>query len=252
MTELAFGSGTLIGQRTDVKAPPSLLGILSGVTIVFERESLLAYSGTGAGAAAIAGASGKLTIKGTAKAARMQTTGLANLFFGPTCLTMPGQLQLATGENDTVPGDLEVTVANASTFQGDLGVFYANSGIQLVPVAADPDLGEYVLAAPGVYQFNAHDEAQALTFFYSYAVATKQSLFVSNEMAGGVPFFEVFLQNAGGSSPGLGETTFLRLNNCFSTRLALPFVNARYTISDFDFQAIGDTSNQLAQFALAE
>ena len=250
MTELAFGSGTLIGQRTDQASPPSLLGILSGVTVTFEREGLLAYGSDGS--AAIAGASGKLTIRGSAKSARMQTSGLQNLFFGPACLTMPGQQQVSTGENDVVPSDLEVTVANASTFQSVLGVFYAQTGVQLVPVAADPGPGEYVLAAPGVYQFSGHDEAIAVTIFYSYSVSTKQTLFISNTMAGGVPFFAVYLQNQGGANNGLNESMFLNLNSCFSTKLALPFINQRYTIADFEFLAIGDQSQQLAQFALAE
>jgi hypothetical protein len=250
VTELAFGIGTLIGQRTDQEAPPSLLGILSSVTITFEREALLAYSGSGQ-SAAIAGAAGKLTIRGNAKSARMQMTGLQNLFFGPACLTMPGQQQVSTGENDTVPESLEITVQNASTFQADLGVFYAETGVQLTPVAADPEQGQYVVAA-GVYQFNVHDEAAAVTIFYAYDVATKQTLFVSNELAGGVPFFAVYLQNQGGANTGVSEPMFLKINQCFSPKLAMPFVNQRYTISDFDFLAIGDVSNQLAQFALAE
>ena len=254
MTELAFGSGTLIGQRTDQKAPPSLLGILSGVTITFEREALLAYSGTGAGSAAIAGASGKFSIKGNAKTARFQMTGLQNLFFGPTCLTMPWQLQVSTYENDTVSSSPpEVTVQNASSFVSDLGVFYAETGVQLTPVSSDPQLGQYVLVAPGVYLFSDADIGALVTIFYLYSVATKQTLYVSNEMAGGVPFFEVFLQNQGGANTGIGsEPMFLKLNNCFSPRLALPFVNQRYTLADFDFQAIGDINNQLAQFCLAE
>ena len=39
MTQFAFGSGTLIGKRTDVTGtPPCLLGTLQDVSIDFDRK----------------------------------------------------------------------------------------------------------------------------------------------------------------------------------------------------------------------
>jgi hypothetical protein len=39
MTQYAFGSGTLIGKRTDVaNTPPALLGTLESVSLDFDRK----------------------------------------------------------------------------------------------------------------------------------------------------------------------------------------------------------------------
>ena len=39
MTQFAFGSGTLIGKRTDVTGqPPALLGTLQDVSLDFDRK----------------------------------------------------------------------------------------------------------------------------------------------------------------------------------------------------------------------
>ena len=49
MTQFAFGSGTLIGKRTDVTGtPPALLGTLQDVSIDFDRkiETLLGQYNT--------------------------------------------------------------------------------------------------------------------------------------------------------------------------------------------------------------
>lgn len=52
------------------------------------------------------------------------------------------------------PGPFTVTVAKAAAWNGDAGVVLAVTGAALTPVAADPDDGEYAVAA-GVYTFNA-------------------------------------------------------------------------------------------------
>ena len=140
MTQFAFGSGTLIGKRTDITdTPPCLLGTLQDVSIDFDRkiETLLGQYNI-----AVAAGGGEFKITGKAKFARLQATQINNLFLGQT-LTANSMLEMTTGEGDTV-ASAAVTVANSSTFVEDFGVFYASSGVQLTPVAASPTQGQYI------------------------------------------------------------------------------------------------------------
>jgi hypothetical protein len=252
MTQIGFDIGTLIGKRLDLPGqPPSLLGILSGVTLTFERK-IFTTTGSMAGAA-IAAASGEMTIKGNARFARLQATSIGNMFFGPNTLQMAGNLQMTVGENATVPigSPFEVTVDQAATFVEDLGVFYADTGAALAPAASDPGPAEYRSLPGGVYLFNDHDEAAAVTIFYTYATAVGQQLIIGDAGGGAMPFFQLFLRQPD-SALGLGYDVVTKLVNCFSSKLALPFSTQRYTLVDFDFQAILDLTNTLAIMGLVQ
>jgi hypothetical protein len=99
MTQFAFGSGTLIGKRTDVAGtPPCLLGTLQDVSIDFDRkiETLLGQYNM-----AVAAGGGEFKIAGKAKFARLQATQINNLFLGQT-LSTGGMVEMTTGESDTV------------------------------------------------------------------------------------------------------------------------------------------------------
>ena len=70
MTQYAFGSGTLIGKRTDVaNTPPALLGTLESVSLDFDRkvEFLLGQYNM-----PVAAGGGEFKIAGKAKYARLQ------------------------------------------------------------------------------------------------------------------------------------------------------------------------------------
>jgi hypothetical protein len=82
MTQYAFGSGTLIGKRTDVaNTPPALLGTLESVSLDFDRkvEFLLGQYNM-----PVAAGGGEFKIAGKAKYARLQATQINNLFLGQT------------------------------------------------------------------------------------------------------------------------------------------------------------------------
>src|SRR5580704_8157297 len=165
MTQFAFGSGTLIGKRTDVTGqPPCLLGTLDTVSIDFDRkiETLLGQYNM-----AVAAGGGEFKITGKAKYARLQATQINNLFLGQT-LTANSMLEMTTGESDTVASGA-ITVANSATFVEDYGVFYAASGAQLTPIASSPTQGQYSVSS-GVYTFNSADNGAALLIYYSYNV----------------------------------------------------------------------------------
>ena len=44
----------------------------------------------------------------------------------------------------------------------------------------------------------------------------------------------------------------MKLNACVSSKLSLPFANAKFTIAEFDFQAIADASNNIGTISLSE
>src|SRR5580698_1969722 len=146
MTQYAFGSGTLIGKRTDVaNTPPALLGTLESVSLDFDRKIELLL---GQYNMPVAAGGGEFKIAGKAKFARLQATQINNLFLGQT-LTANSMLEMTTGESDTVASGA-VTVTNSATFAEDFGVFYSATGAQLTPVASAPTQGQYSVSS-GVY-----------------------------------------------------------------------------------------------------
>lgn len=246
MTQFAFGSGTLIGKRTDIAgAPPCLLGTLQDVSIDFDRkiEMLLGQYST-----AVAAGGGEFKIAGKAKFARLQAAQINNLFLGQT-LTANSMLEMTTGETDTVTS-ATVNVANSATFVEDLGVFYASTGAQLTPVAASPTQGEYSVAN-GTYSFNSADNGAAVVIYYSYTVSSGNKISLANQLTGPLPTFEVSLKetfNYYGSSKDL----VVKLNACVSPKLSLPFSSQKFTVAEFDFQALADASNNIGTISLSE
>ncbi len=246
MTQFAFGSGTLIGKRTDITGtPPCLLGTLDTVSLDFDRkiETLL-----GQYAVPVAAGGGEFKITGKAKFARLQATQINNLFLGQT-LTADSMLEMTTGETGTVASGA-VTVANSATFVEDFGVFYAASGAQLAPVASSPAQGQYSVAS-GVYTFNSADNGAAVLIYYSYTVAAGNNISLANQLAGPLPLFEVSLKETFNYF-GASKDLLVKLNACVSSKLSLPFSNQKFAIAEFDFQAIADSSNNIGTISLSE
>jgi len=249
MTQFAFGSGTLIGKRTDVTGqPPALLGTLQDVSLDFDRkiETLL-----GQYAMAVAAGGGEFKISGKAKFARLQSAQINNLFLGQT-LTANSMVEMTTGETDTV-ASAAITVANGSSFVEDFGVFYASSGVQLAPVAATPAQGQYIApsGSPGTYTFNSADNGAAVLIYYSYTLASGSKINLANQLTGPLPMFEVSLKETFNYF-GTSKDLVIKLNACVSPKLSLPFSNQKFTVAEFDFQAIADASNNIGSISLSE
>jgi len=246
MTQFAFGSGTLIGKRTDVTGtPPCLLGTLQDVSIDFDRkiETLLGQYNM-----PVAAGGGEFKITGKAKFARLQATQINNLFLGQT-LTAGSMLEMTTGEADTVASGA-VTVANSAAFVEDYGVFYAASGVQLSPVASSPAQGQYSVAS-GVYSFNSADNGAAVLIYYSYTVSSGNKIALANQLTGPLPMFEISLKETFNYF-GASKDLLVKLNACVSSKLSLPFSNQKFTVAEFDFQAIADASNNIGTISLSE
>ncbi len=249
MTQFVFGSGTLIGKRTDVaNTPPALLGTLQDVSIDFDRklEPLLGQYNM---PVAIGG--GEFKISGKAKFARLQATQLNNLFLGQT-LTANSTLEMTTGEAANT-ATTTFTVANGATFTEDFGVFYASSGVQLTPVASSPSQGQYIPGVNGVgtYTINAADENTALLVYYQYTLASCNKITLANQLMGPVPVFELVLKESF-TYFGAAKDFVVKLNACVSSKLSLPFSNQKFAITEFDFQAFADASNNIGTIGMTE
>jgi len=249
MTQFAFGSGTLIAKRTDLTGqPPALLGTLQDVSLDFDRkiETLL-----GQYAMAVAAGGGEFKISGKAKFARLQAAQINNLFLGQM-LTASSMLEMTTGETATVASGA-ATVANGAEFVEDFGVFYATTGVQLVPVAASPAQGQYIApsGSPGAYTFNTSDNGASLLIYYSYTVSSGNKISLQNQLTGPLPTFEISLKETFNYF-GTSKDLMVKLNACVSPKLSLPFSNQKFTVAEFDFQAIADAANNIGTISLSE
>ena len=246
MTQYAFGSGTLIGKRTDLTGtPPCLLGTLDTVSLDFDRkiEMLLGQYNM-----AVAAGGGEFKITGKAKYARLQATQINNLFLGQT-LTANSMVEMTTGETGTV-ASASVTVANSATFVEDYGVFYASTGAQFSPVASSPAQGQYSVSS-GIYTFNSADNGAAVLIYYSYTIASGNKISLANQLMGPLPMFEISLKETFNYF-GTSKDLLVKLNACVSPKLSLPFSNQKFTVAEFDFQAIADASNNIGTISLSE
>lgn len=253
MTQVAFSTGTLIAKRTDVaNTPPFMFGVLQDISIDFDQklEALM-----GPGKVAVALGDGELKIVGKAKLARLQMTMMSNLLFGQSTSSSTGLDMVSTGEPATIPASpYQVTVANSAKVPlEDFGVFYQSSGIQLTPVASGPIVGQYSFnASTGVYTFAAADTGLGVYIYYTYTPTSGvNDMVMANPLQGTSPVFEIFFKN---STPnfGVNKIMTIKLNACKSSKLSLAFANQKFTIPEFDFQAMADASGNVFTVTTSE
>lgn len=251
MTAYSFGTGTLIAKRTDtINTPPFMFGVLQNISLDFDQklESLL-----GQNKVAVALGDGELKITGKAKFARLQMTLFNNLLIGQSAAT--GSVDMAsTGEAVTIPTTpFTYVVANAAgTPLADYGVFYAANGVQLVPVASAPTVGQYAFnASTGTYTFAAADTGVAVYVYYSYTSSSGSKLVYANQLMGTSPVFEVYFKTTT-SNFGVPKIATIKLNACKSSKLALHFTNQKFAIPEFDFQAMADAAGNVFTLSTSE
>ena len=254
MSQYNFGIGALIGKRTDVlNTPPAFFGTITDVSVDFERkiEFLVGQYNL-----PVAAGGADLKITGKSKSARFQANTLVNVFAGTNVAsTTPGQmLQMANSENHTIPlsTPFTVTVTNSAGWTEDLGAFYSSGGVQLLPETSGPSLGQYEAAA-GVYTFNSADAGAGVNIYYGYTISVSGASQVSltNALMGPVPTFEVFLKESFNYF-GVNKDIVIKLNACVSPKLSWPFANSKFSMQEFDFQAIVDSSNNLGTVSVTE
>ena len=241
----SFGSGVLIGTRTDVaNATPVNFGLVQEVTI---EEAATVKELYGQFQHPIAIARGTVKTTGKAKVARISGLAFANLFYGVS--PQAGQLATAFAEAAAVPAaaPFTVTPANGAGFTDDAGIVYAGTGLPLVKVAASPAVGQYALAA-GVYSFAAADAGKALLLSYTYSVAASgQKFAVTNQLTGTTPTFQAQF-----FTTFQGQAVSLKLNACTASKLSRQTKLEDFVIPEFDFSCFADPTGTVMTWSFAE
>lgn len=240
----SFGSGVLLGTRTDIaNATPVNFGLVQEVTI---DETATIKELTGQFQRPVAIARGSIKTTGKAKVARISGLAFSSLYYGFT--PVQGQVATAFAEADTVAVTTPfiVTVANSATFVDDAGVLYAANGLPLMNVVSAPAAGQYSYAA-GVYTFNSSDAGKAVLVNYTYTITAGQKFTVSNQLLGTTPTFKAKFYTT-----FQGQAISVQLNNCTSSKLTFGTKLEDFIMPEFDFSCFADASGNVMTWSFAE
>lgn len=235
----SFGSGVLIGTRTDIpNATPVNFGLVQEVTI---DETATVKELYGQFQRPIAIARGTIKTTGKAKVARISGLAFASLFYGVT--PTAGQVMTAFGEAATVPAanPFTITVANAATVVSDQGVVNALTGLPLIKVATAPATGQYSVAA-GIYTFAAADAGKLLLVSYTYTLASGGQRFaVTNQLLGTTPTFSAQFYTT-----FQGQSLNVTYVNCTASKLGFGTKLEDFALPEFDFSIFADGAGNVA------
>ncbi len=241
----SFGSGVLLGTRTDIaNGTPVNFGLVHEVTI---EETATIKELTGQYQRPVAIARGTIKTTGKAKVARISGLAFANLFYGVT--PSVGQLATSFAEAAAVPAaaPYAVTVLNAANFVDDEGVIYAATGLPLTKVASAPSAGQYSVSS-GVLTFNAADSGKAILISYTYtASGSGQKFTVTNQLLGTTPTFQAVFYTT-----FQGQAISLKLNNCTSSKLSFHTKLEDFVMPEFDFSCFADAAGNVMTWSFAE
>lgn len=238
-TKQKFGVGVMIAtSRTDALGnllavpAPYRIGILQDVSTDFSFEAKPLY---GSSQLPIDQGRGKAKLSFSAKTADINAAALAALHFGvaPTAgIKLPLLDQSAT--IPASPYQVAPSIPNAGAFVADLGVM-DTSGTTFLRVASAPTTGQYTLSA-GVYTFAAADTGRAVLISVEYSASSGGIVVpMTNQLLGYSPSFSVILYN-----DSKGGKLAVKLTNCQSEKLSLPFKNDDFVIADFGWMALDD------------
>ena len=253
MGQYNFGSGTLVGLRTDVtNTPPVLFGVCKSVDVDFSRkiEKLV-----GQYQVPIALGAGELDTTVKVNWAKISFSAFNNLFFGQNGSAGTYQMTPLPGVAGTVPGSstytVTPTVPNSGTWAEDLGVFYAATGQQLTPVASEETTGQYAVSA-GTYTFAAGDASAALLFIFGYTTTAGGTVVtMSNQLMGSAPMFELNCQQQF-SQFGVTKILNLKLFACMSSKLSFPFKNTGFTEMSLDVDIQANAAGNWAELSVTD
>ena len=238
-TKQKFGVGVLIAvTRTDALGvalavpQPYRLGILQEVSTDFSFTSKTLY---GANQLPLDQGRGQAKLAFSAKTANIDATALAALHFGITP-TVGVKLPLIdfAATIPATPFQVTPTIPGSGTWLSDLGV-QDTSGVAFTRVASGPTTGQYSVSA-GVYTFAAADTGKAMLISLEYSGATGGVIVpMTNQLMGYSPSFSAILYN-----DSKGSKLAVKLTNCQSDKLSMPFKNEDFTIADFGWTALDD------------
>lgn len=239
-TKQKFGVGVLVcSLRTDAQGnllavpQPYRLGILQDVSTDFSFEAKSLY---GANQLPVDRGRGKAKLAFTAKTANIDATALAALHFGvtPTVGFKGPVIDEAITVPASAPYQVTTTPPGSGTFVADLGITDTSAN-NFTRVASAHTAGQYTLSG-GTYTFAAADAGKALLRSYEYSSATGGVVVpMTNQLMGYSPSFSCILVN-----DSKGSKLVVKLTNCQSDKLALPFKNEDFVIADFGWEAFDD------------
>jgi hypothetical protein len=243
----SFGSGVLIGTRTDIaNSTPINFGLVQGVTI---DESATIKELFGQNQRAVAIARGTIKTTGKATTARISGLAMASLFYG--FVPVAGQLATSFGEvgSGAIPTTpFQLTVVNTATFVDDLGVINAATGLPFTKVAAAPATGQYSVSAAGTYTFAAADVGKTALFNYTYTIpATGQKFTVTNQLLGTTPTFTCQFYTT-----YQGNAVSLKINNATSSKFMMASKLEDFVIPEFDFSCFADPAGNVMTWSFGE
>jgi hypothetical protein len=245
----SFGSGVLLGTRTDIaNATPVNFGLVQEVTI---EETATVKELTGQYQRPVAIARGTIKTTGKAKVARISGIAFGNLFYGVT--PSSGQIATSFAEGPTaIPTTpFTITVVNAVSYVDDAGVINAATGLPLTLVSSSPIAGQYsVNTSTGVYTFSAADNVAGVRVLISYTygiTSAGQKIAVANQLLGTTPTFKAKFYTT-----FQGQAISLQLNNCTANKLAFDTKLEDFIIPEFDFSCFADASGNVMTWSFAE
>ena len=252
-TKQKFGVGVLIARSlTDslgnaLAVPTSYrLGIMQDVSTDFSFEAKPLY---GANTLPVDRGRGKAKLAFTAKTADINATALAALHFGVTpTVGFKGPVLDFAAAIPATPFQVTVAPPNTGTFVNDLGVRDTN-GVDYVRVASAPVTGQYSVSGAGIFTFAAADTGKNVLISYEYTTSAAGSGIVvplTNQLMGYSPSFSVILYN-----DSKGSKLVVKLTNCQSDKLSLPFKNEDFVMADFGFEALDDGTGSAGYWSQA-
>lgn len=239
MAQYMFGTGQLFASNVG-GGDPVRIGALQDVSVEFSGEIKQLF---GQYQYALAVARGKTKIEGKFGTGNIDVKAYNKLFFNATGGVVTGEKKQAINEAGTIPGTpYKITVANGATFYRDLGVTFVATGVPLRYVAAGPATGEYsVNTTTGEYTFAAADTTLAVVFNYLYtSAATGGTVTLTNELMGAAPTLELIC-----SQTFQSKVFTLGLFSITVDKLSLPLKQDDFTISEANFMAQANASNQI-------
>ncbi len=241
----SFGSGVLLGVRTDIaNATPVNFGLVQEVDIDVAFTNKMLY---GQNQFPVAVGRGTAKVTGKAKMARISGLAMASLFFGAT--PTPGQLATAFAEAAVIPAatPFTVTAANAATWVDDYGPIYAATGLPFERVASAPTIGQYTVAA-GVYTFAAADEGAAILLNYTYTItSTGQQFTVASQLLGSQPFFQAQFFSTYDNVP-----ISIKIKKAVSAKLTFQTKLEDFVIPEMDFDILADAAGNVFEYSFGE
>jgi len=228
----SFGSGLLFA--TPATGTPIQFGTLQDVSIDISRKTDKLF---GQNQFPVAIGAGEATLTGKAKVGEISGPLYSELFFGNAGTV--GTVKIAHNEAGAIPAatTFTVVVANATSFAADLGVKYAATGVPMSMISGAPATGEYSVSG-GTYTFNAADASVNVLISYTWTDASNGFTYaMGNPLQGVQPVFSMIVER---SYNGVGER--LKFWSAISSKLTLPTAQAKFAISEIDFEFFADAA----------